>query len=640
MKQLLFILFTFSVGLAIGNSQTTKFADNTCSTYWQQHVDYKMEIDMNVETYQYKGKQILIYTNNSQDVLNRVFYHLYFNAFQPGSEMDVRSRSISDPSSKIMDRISKLRPSEIGYIRVNSLLQDGKLLTYKTVGTVLEVNIDKPIYPGESVTFTMEFDGQVPVQIRRSGRNNKEGVALSMTQWYPKMAEYDFEGWHADAYIGREFHGVWGDFDVKLTIDKDYVVGGTGYLQNPNDIGHGYETKRMKKHKEGKLTWHFVAPNVHDFAWAADPEYIHDKIQVPDGPMLHFLYKNNLDDESLKNWKKLQPIAVRFIQYYSDKIGMYPYKQYSVIQGGDGGMEYAMSTLITGERALKSLISVTAHEIAHTWFQFLLASNESKHEWMDEGFATYIEEMAINDVMNKKNPHPTESNYKKYIKLALSGKEQPLTTHADRYEFNNSYSISAYNKGAVFLSQLGYVIGDNNLELTLKKYFDDFHFKHPTPNDIIRSAEKVSGLELDWYLIDFAQTTNTIDYSVKTLEEKEGVSVIGLQRIGLMPMPIDLVVEYIDGSKEEFYIPLRTMRGEKPSTTKRTVLKDWAWVNPNYEFIIEKSKNKIKTVTIDAKNMMADINKYNNKYDVLEEANKALSPTKKKTIKIKVKSID
>jgi aminopeptidase N len=250
--------------------------------------------------------------------------------------------------------------------------------------------------------------------------------------------------------------------------------------------------------------------------------------------------------------------------------------------------------------------------MAHTWFQFLLATNESKNEWMDEGFTSYISAIAMNKIMTRNSPHPTERAYKSYIKMVLSGKEQPLTTHADRYEYNSSYSVSAYSKGAVFLTQLGYVIGENNLNKTLKKYFDDFHFKHPTPNDFIRSAEKISGLELDWYLTDFAQTTNTIDYGIRGIGGSGETSIISLERVGLMPMPIDIEVEYKDGTKELFYIPLQMMRGEKPSTTARTVLKDWAWANPSYGFIINKPKNDIKVVTIDPENKMGDINKYNN----------------------------
>lgn len=608
----IFILTSFFVYGKQNKTKTNVSSEKPISTYWQQHVDYKMLIDMDVETYQYTGKQTLVYTNNSPDVLNKVFYHLYFNAFQPNSDMDVRSRTILDPDRRVKDRINKLKPDEIGYIKVNSLMQNGTSITYETVGTVLEVNLAQPIQPGTSVIFVMDFNGQVPVQIRRSGRNNRDGVALSMAQWYPKLAEYDFQGWHADPYIAREFHGVWGNFDVKILIDKDYTIGGTGYLQNPNQIGHGYQTEDVKTTKTNKLTWHFIAPNVHDFTWAADPDYVHDKFQVPNGPMLHFLYKDSPNNK--KNWKKLQPITAELMQYFSTNIGTYPYKQYSVIQGGDGGMEYGMCTLITGGRSMKSLIGVTAHEMAHTWFQFLLATNESKNEWMDEGFTSYISDLALNTIMNKNSEHPTQDAYKDYIWLALSGNEQPLTTHADRYELNSSYGISAYRKGSVFLTQLGYVIGEDNLKQTLKKYFNDFCFKHPTPNDFIRSAEKVSGLELDWYLTDFGQTTNTIDYGIRGVGGISETTVVSLERVGLMPMPIDVEVGYNDGTKEWFYIPLQIMRGQKPTAKSTTILKDWAWANPFYSFTINKPKIDIKSVTIDPKNKMADINKDNNTY--------------------------
>ncbi len=560
--------------------------------YWQQHVDYKMEIDMDVDTYQYKGKQTLVYTNNSPDVLNRVYYHLYFNAFQPGSEMDVRSRTIADPDRRVKDRIAKLQPNEIGYIKVNKLSQNGKSIAYETVGTILEVQLNKPIQPGEKVTFKMDFDAQVPTQIRRSGRNSAEGVSLSMSQWYPKLAEYDFEGWHADPYIGREFHGVWGDFDVKLTIDKDYVVGATGYLQGTPKI------------KRGKKTLHFVAPKVHDFTWAADPDYNHDTMQVPNGPMLHFYYKKDLPAQYLKNWKDLQPKTVELMQYFSENIGKYPYDQYSVIQGGDGGMEYAMSTLITGKRNFNSLLGVTAHELAHTWFQFLLASNEAKHEWLDEGFTSYISALAMDTFRAEPQKNPLSGSYGSYFNLVASGQEQPLTTHADRYALNRAYGAAAYSKGAVFLAQLGYVIGEDNLKKTIKKYFTDFSFKHPKPLDIVRTAERVTNFELDWYLIDFAQTTNTVDYAIKTIN---GTS-ITLERVGLMPMPIDLLVTYTDGTSENFYIPLQMMRGEKPTTA--TIIKDWAWAYPTYTFQTSKA---VASVQIDPSELMADVDKKNNK---------------------------
>jgi len=604
MKKLFLLISAFGILSSCNSTKqvasSSGNATDSKSTYWQQHVDYKMDIDMDVNTYQYNGKQTLVYTNNSPDVLNRVYYHLYFNAFQPGSEMDVRSRTIEDPDRRVGDRISKLAPNEIGYIKVTSLKQDGKTLSHETVGTVLEVDLAKPIQPGESVTFTMDFNAQVPQQIRRSGRDNAEGVALSMTQWYPKLAEYDFEGWHADPYIGREFHGVWGDFEVNLTIDKNYVVGGTGYQQGEAEV------------KGNKKTLRFKAPRVHDFTWAADPDYIHDTMQVPNGPMLHFYYKNDLPAENLQFWKDLQPKTVQLMQYFSENVGQYPYDQYSVIQGGDGGMEYAMCTLITGKRSFGSLVGVTAHELAHTWFQFLLASNEAKHEWMDEGFTSYISDYAMDAINNTNLKNPAAGAYNGYYYLVKSGKEKPQSTHADRYETNMAYGITAYNKGSVFLSQLGYIIGEDNLKKTLKKYFDDFAFKHPRPLDIIRTAEKISGLELDWYLMDWTQTTNTIDYAITSLEENNSITTVNLERIGLMPMPLDLEVEYTDGTTEQYYIPLQMMRGEKPVATTTKIINDWAWAYPTYSFSISKPKSMIKSITIDPNQLMADIDKTNN----------------------------
>ena len=585
---------------------------------------------MDVKSFTYKGKQELIYTNNSPDTLKKVYFHLFNNAFQPGSEMDARLQSISDPDRRMVktfktpekttfeSRISVLKPNEIGYLKVLDFKQDGQSASTKTIGTILEVQLQKPILPNQKSTFTMNFDGQVPVQIRRSGRNSAEGIALSMAQWYPKMAEFDFEGWHPDPYIGREFHGVWGNFDVKITLDKEYIIGGTGYLQNPNQIGYGYQddgvvVQHSKKTK--MLTWHFLAPKVHDFTWAADKDYLHDIAQVPDGAKIHFLYKNN--PEILENWKNLQPKAVQLMQFFNQNVGPYPYEQYSIIQGGDGGMEYAMSTLILGNGTMKGLQGVTAHEMAHSWFQFVLATNESKHYWMDEGFTSFISDLAENAINEEKVDNPLASSYNSYYFLVNSGKELPQTTHADRHDVNQAYSISAYSKGSIFLSQLGYVIGNENLMKTLRRYYKEFAFKHPTPTDFIRVAEKVSGTELGWYLNDWTRTTNTIDYGIKEVAEKDKKTTITLERLGRMPMPIDLYVEYTDGTAESFYIPLRMMFGEKPNPyqkLKRTIIADWAWSFGTYQFSIDRSKKDIKQIIIDPTEMMADVNKENNSY--------------------------
>jgi hypothetical protein len=595
--------------------------------YWQQEANYTMDVTMDINTFQYQGNQQISYTNNSPDALNQVFYHLYFNAFQPGSEMDARLSNIADPDGRMMEdkksRISSLSPDEIGFLDVKNLLQNGKPVNFTVDGTVLQAILAEPIAPGATAVFSLEFKGQVPLQIRRSGRNSSEGVALSMSQWYPKMAEYDFEGWHADPYIAREFHGVWGDYDVTITLDKNYTIGGTGYLQNPQEIGHGYEAPgtKVKKQKGNTLSWHFKAPMVHDFMWAADPEYTHDVLEMENGPTLHFLYKNK--SELVENWKALQPKTAQAMEFLSKNIGPYPYEQYSVIQGGDGGMEYAMSTLITGERKLNSLIGVMAHEMAHSWFQHILATNEAKHSWMDEGFTSFISNLFMQEISENPAENPFSGSYRGYQYLVKSGKEQPQTTHSDRYAYNSAYSIAAYSKGSIFLSQLGYIIGQDKLMETLKKYYTDFKFKHPTPNDIKRTAEKVSGLQLDWYLMDWTQTTNTIDYAIQEVvaADLENTTVV-LERKGLMPMPLDILVVYQDGSQETFYIPLRMMRGGKENPypeIQRTVLPNWAWAYPSYEFTISKPYQSIKAIQIDPSGLMADADLDNNSLQSAEE---------------------
>ncbi len=589
---------------------------------WQQQAKYVMDIDMNVKNDKYKGKMQLEYTNNSPDELDKAYFHLYFNAFQPGSMMDVRSRNITDADGRVADRISKLKPDEQGYINVRSLNLDGQKCSYETNETILEVKLPKPIAPGATVRFDMDWDAQVPVQIRRSGRDNREGIEYSMAQWYPKLCEYDYQGWHANPYVAREFYGVWGDFDVTIHIDKAYVVAAGGYLQNPQEIGHGYETTGMQvKQPDGdKLHYHFLAPNVHDFVWAADPDYKHTSITAKDGSIMRFFWQPGKGYD--EQWEKLPAALDRARTLINEKCGKYPYKEYAFIQGGDGGMEYPMATLITGNRSLNSLIGVAVHEQIHTWYQMILGTNEALYAWMDEGFTSWAEshvenELAREGLMGNKKPEEQywEGNLKGYIALATSGKEEPLTVHADHFKTNYGYSLAAYVKGSVFLTQMEYIIGKPAMDRAMLRYFETWKFKHPNCNDLIRIFEKESGLELDWYKEDWVNTTNTIDYGIKSVE-KEGrkTTKVTIEKTSLFAMPLDIVVTYSDGDKEIFYAPLESMRGEKPTEGKieRTTLPDHRWVDMEYSFEIPEKMKKIEKIEIDPTKRMADVDSKNN----------------------------
>jgi len=590
--------------------------------YWQQEIDYKMDIDFDVKKHQYKGVQKVVYKNNSPDTLNKIFYHLYFNAFQPGSMMDMRNRVLPDPSSKIKGRIPELSSTETGYHKIKSLKQNGSDVKFHMEGTILEVTLNKPLLPGKKARLDMKWDAQVPIQIRRSGRNNREGIAYSMTQWYPKVCEYDFQGWHANPYVGREFHGVWGDFAVNIKIHKDYVLGGSGLLQNPQEAGHGFqkEGEKLKKQRRKKRTWKYVAKNVHDFAWAADPDYKVVKRTMADGVDFYFIYQPGEKTDEV--WEALPEKTEVAYNYINLHFGKYPYPQYTVIQGGDGGMEYPMITLITGFRSERSLVGVTVHELLHMWYQCILATNEALYAWMDEGFTSYASARTMKHVYSPNSSRdPLSGTLRGYAAFAKTGGEEPLSTHADHFETNRAYGVGSYTKGAVYLHQLEYIMGEKNFAKGLKRYYNTWKFKHPTPNDFIRVMEKQSGLELDWYNEYMVNSTHTIDYLVKEVRTTSEGSLVKLEKLNQMPMPVEVQIDFEDGSSELWYIPMRIMRGEKKDFKTDLPVKtldDWPWTHTNYQVVVPADK-KIKGITIDPQRQTADVDVKNNVWPREEE---------------------
>ena len=611
---------------------------------WQQRVKYTMNIDMDVNSNKFKGKQKLAYTNNSPDALSRVFYHLYFNAFQPNSSMDVRSRELGKTSingrqdwdGRVKDRISKLSDTEIGYQKIISLKINGISQPFKYHETILEVNLTNSIAPNTTVILDMEFEAQVPLQIRRSGRDNPgTGVRYSMSQWYPKLCEYDYEGWHPTPYIAREFYGVWGDYDVTIHIDKTYKLGGTGVLQNANEIGWGYDASgtALKPTINALRTWHFTAANVHDFVWAADPDYIHIVRKMPVGkPTIHVIYKNkNNDPKADTAWNIVADAAVTVLPFIEAKFGKYPYAQYSFIHGGDGGMEYPMATLLNNPG-----LGGVFHEWMHTWYQMMLGTNESMYAWMDEGFTEFSSGLVkdyytqkVSKVKGAGNeayirsldsvaaqlPFNHFDSYQSYYFLAKSGLEEPLTTHADHFETNTAYSAAAYSKGCVFLEQLGYIVGAPMRDKILLEYYKQWRFKHPNASDFIKLSEDMSGIKLDWYKEYWCGTTKKIDYSIDSLWEENGSSMVRLKRVGLIPMPIDLKLTFKDGSTEMHYVPLNLMYGEKTiedKTSPRTIEEEWRWTNPTYTVKFKHRLLDLKKVEIDPTKRMADVDARNN----------------------------
>ena len=589
---------------------------------WQQKAHYKMKIDFDVEKHQFAGEQELKYWNNSPDTLDRVFYHLYFNAFQPGSMMDMKSRNVEDPDRRVGDRIANLNDSETGYHRILELKQDNKAVHFEVVGTILEVDLIKPILPGKSTTLKMMFQSQVPVQIRRSGRNNAEGIDYSMSQWYPKLCEYDYQGWHANPYVGREFYGVWGDFEVEINIDGRYTVAAGGILKNADRIGRGYSDKNVKI-SDKKVKWKWEAKNVHDFLWAADRDYVVKSKKMRGGPMVYFVYQPG--EQTDENWGMLPDIMDEALVFMNKRYGKYPYPVYYFIQGGDGGMEYPMATLITGNRNLRSLVGVSVHEWMHSWYQMVLGTNEALYAWMDEGFTSFATAETMNHLIIQKllpgtpSDNPQIRSVRGLTNFHQSGRSEPLSIHSDHFLTNAGYGVGAYTKGQVMLEQLKYIMGSGALYNGLLRYYNTWKFKHPNANDFFRIMEKQSGLELDWFKEYFVNTTHYPDYAVSSVEGTEdNKTEITLSKIGVMPMPLDVVVTYNDGTKSFVNIPLRIMRGNKPQEhddMHYVLAEDWPWTHPSYTFTLDFPVNEIKSVEIDPSGSMVELNRGDNKWE-------------------------
>jgi len=630
-KQLAFIFITI-IALVTGASAQ---ADR-----WQQRIDYKINATLDVATNIVKGTEDIIYTNNSTDTLRKVYFHLYWNAFQPNSSMDIRSRElgkntmtsrrgdiIKDWDARVTDRIQKLTPTEIGYQRVNQILIAGKVQKLIEHETILEVQLTNPIAPKATAKLSLVFEAQVPKQIRRSGRDNAEGVRFSMSQWYPKMVEYDYQGWNTNAYIAREFYGVWGNFDVSLQLDKNYTVAATGVLQNPNAVANA----------QGVKTWNFKGNNIHDFVWAADDHFQHLSKEVRKGLTIHVYYKEK-DAKSDSAWANVLYAAEKALPFIEKNFGAYPYPQYSFIQGGDGGMEYAMATLIKGPS-----LGTVFHEWMHNWYQQILGSNESLFAWMDEGFATFAESkvsrwydanaaaqspfisekakvQVIASVEKAKLDLPLTQagSYAGYMALAKSGLEEPASTHADHFNTNYAYSNAAYSKGATLLGVLGYVIGDSVRDAVLLNYYNNWKFKHPNANDFFRVAEKTSGIQLQWLKEYWVNSTKTIDYGLNDIQAGNNTAIISIQRLGKLPMPIEVLITYKDGTTELHYIPLDLMLGGKgaESSVNRIVHKNWQWVAPTYTFETSKPLSALKSIEIDPSFRMPDLNRSNNKLEI------------------------
>ena len=591
--------------------------------YYQQYAKYKMDIDVNAEKKTYNGKQTITYTNNSPETLDVVYFHLYWNAFKPNSMMDQRVQSQGKNADGRLSvngqsRLQSIPKGEEGAQNIHWIKQNGKSLKFEVQETIMKVYLDKPIQPNITIDLAMEWDAVIPFQIRRSGRDNREGVDMTMTQWYPKLAEYDYDGWATFDYIGREFHAPFADFDINIKIDKDYVVGAGGTLQNPNEVKGYSKTAKPVADKSKKVTWKWTASNILDFAWAADRDFSVETFDVPQGPKVNLVYQKN---EKTKLWEQTPQYISRFFQIMNNKFGNYVYPSYSFVQGGDGGMEYGMCTMILGEaKSLDGLLGLMFHEGAHSWYQQMLATNESTKGWLDEGFTSYAENIVMHELFADKTKEShaaigTLGGYRNFIKR---GMEEPAGWLADHHDNGNAYTYSTYVKGELYLVQLGYIMGEQNLQKALKEYYDTWKMKHPSDRDFLHIAQKISGMDLKWFQHYWINTTKTINYGIKNVEYGDKETKITFENKGEVPMPIDFSVITSAGKVMNYQIPLNmthTWKSQDAFGGFKT-LEYWPWTQKEYTVTLPFNKSQLKTVVIDASQRLADIDLADNKVEV------------------------
>lgn len=591
--------------------------------YYQQYAKYKMEIDVDAPNFTYTGKQTLQYTNNSPDELKEVYFHLYWNAFRPGSMMDQRVQNQGKTGDSRLhkdgvSRLSQIPKGEEGAQNIHWIKQNGKDLKFEVQETIMKVYLNTPIKPNSSTTFTLEWDANIPYQIRRAGRNNREGVDMTMTQWYPKIAEYDYEGWATFDYIGREFHAPFADFDVSIKIDKDYVIGAGGTLQNPLEVKGYSSNANVKFDDQNKAVWKWNAKKMLDFAWAADKDFSVESFSIIDGPKVYYVYQKS--DKTLF-WEQSKPYVTKFFQLMNANFGRYPYPSYSFVQGGDGGMEYGMATMMLGEaKTLEGLVGLMVHEGAHSWFQQVVATNESMRPWMDEGFTSYAEDYVMYRLFPPKNPipNPYVPAINSYVKFVKGGLEEPAVWLADHHDNGSAYSVSSYTKGELFLVQLGYIVGEQKVNEIMREYYRLWSFKHPNETDFMHIAQKLSGMDLKWFYHYWINTTNTIDYAVKNVVYGDDETTITLENKGTLPMPIDFSILTKDKEIVNYQIPLNMTHTWKSKDIYGDfkTLSYWPWTQKEYTFTIPYSKSQISALGIDFSKRLADIHPEDNLVEV------------------------
>ncbi len=475
MKNIFLFIFSFFL-FSIVHAQT--------SGYWQQQVNYSIDVSLNDREHTLDGFEKITYTNNSPDTLTFIWFHLWPNAYK-NDKTAFCDQQLRNGDTKFYFSSNEER----GYInrldfKVNG--QAAKTEDHPQHIDIVKLILPAPLLPQQQVIITTPFHVKLPFNFSRSGHVKQ---SYQVTQWYPKPAVYDVKGWHPMPYLDQgEFYSEFGKYDVHITIPKDYVIAATGVLQNAEE--KEWMTKR------GTKTIHYTQDSIHDFAWFANKDFIvsNDTCRLPSGRVIEvYTYYTPKYEKAWKNSVQFCKDAVRF---YSAEVGAYPYPIVSAVQGPAnsfaGGMEYPTITLISPMPSEKLLDNVLAHEIGHNWFYGILASNERKSPWMDEGINSFYE---YRYMQQKYGPQLRFEDLLFRTKAAQKT-DQPIATTSEDFSHLN-YALTAYYKTAAWLKLVEEKTGKENFDALMKDYFQQWRFRHPQEEDFKQHFAKALGNETD-----------------------------------------------------------------------------------------------------------------------------------------------
>jgi hypothetical protein len=526
--------------------------------YFQQTVNYKIDVTLHPEKKIYSGNEVMTYFNQSPDTLDFIWIHCYPNAYKDNSTPFARQRA---KNLQYDFRFSS--PEERGFLDFDKILIEGQEITGQFKENAIdEMRLDIPgkLLPGDSVIIRFEFSGKFPKVFSRMGYFGKDNFAV--TQWYPKAVVYDKSGWHPDSYLDLgEFYGEFGQYDVTITVPENYAIDATGMLQN-NPAEEEFIHERCKladsllnlttekarqlfikdyqKQQKERLdytrtkTLRFLAGNVHDFAWFAGNDYLILQRFHNDSVLTNVL----VSPDNLWAWRDAPRYVEQTIRFYNERVGRFQYSKASVVDGlliAGGGMEYPMITVISvPASSWLNLLEVTImHEVGHNWFYGMLGSNERRDAFLDEGLNSLLEYKYMVHYHGDDNVTTLGKKMQNIWRVedigewhliqlmygmnVVKGLDQPINTDAAVISRNN-YSGVYYQKGAAMLLALEWLIGGQTFWQAIRDYFAEWNGRHPTHEDFFEIVNRTANQDLSWFYNEWYDKTSFNDFILRDIE--------------------------------------------------------------------------------------------------------------------------